>query len=225
MMLRAKTFFSGRTRAVVATTLLALSGMVVSGCGPLISFGDDGPADTVYSLRYDGAYHSGDDGAAVIYVDEPHLGDGLGGQSIAVVLPNQKRSTLKGARWSAPLSNLVRDYVVRSMGDKAGAHMVGEGGLDIHAGCRLGTKVWALEFAPGSVANDDKVVVAVEMALVRLRDSKLLSHPTFEQSISVGGSGENDAIATAFNRAMAATAREMGAWLKSQTTRCAGENS
>ncbi|WP_417459769.1 ABC-type transport auxiliary lipoprotein family protein [Kordiimonas sp.] len=225
MMLRAKTFFSRRREAKVAALLLATFGAALSACGPIISFGGDGPADTVYSLRYDGAYHSGEAGAAVIYVDEPHLGDGLVGQNISVALAGQKRSTLKGARWSAPLSNLVRDYVVRSMGDKAGAHMIGEGGLDIHAGCRLGTKVWALEFVPGDVATDDKVVVAVEMALVRLRDSKLLSHPTFEQSVEVVGASENDAIAAAFNRAMAATARDMGSWLKGQAMQCVGQNS
>ncbi len=222
MILRAKTFFSRSHKAKMLALLLTTAGLGVSACGPLISFGDDGPADTVYSLRYEGAYRSGDDDAAVIYVDEPHLGDGLGGQNITVALPNQKRSTLKGARWSAPLSNLVRDYVVRSLGDKAGVHMIGEGGLDIHAGCRLGTKVWALEFAPGTAATDDKVVVALEMSLVRLRDSKLLSHPTFEKSVGVGGAGENDAIATAFNRAMAATATEMGQWLKAQTPECLG---
>ncbi|WP_262692046.1 ABC-type transport auxiliary lipoprotein family protein [Kordiimonas aestuarii] len=199
--------------------LLLASAAAVSGCGPIISFGGDGPGDTVYSLKYPGGYHTNGDDAPVIYVDEPHMADGLAGQKIAVALAGERRSTLKGARWSAPLSTLVRDYVARALGDKAGAHMIGEGGLDIHAGCRLGTKVWALEFVPGGDVGGDKVEIAIEMSLVRLSDSTLISHPTFTRSMSVQGT-DGDVVMTAFNRAMAATADEMGLWLKDQVDAC-----
>ncbi|WP_417449846.1 ABC-type transport auxiliary lipoprotein family protein [Kordiimonas sp.] len=209
--------FTLRPRAVSGFALAAT--LALSACGPIISFGDDGPGDSEYSLQYSGDYRSSGDDAPVIYVDEPHMADGLAGQKITVVLPGNKRSSLKGARWSAPLSTLVRDYVARALGDKAGAHMIGEGGLDIHAGCRLGTKVWALEFVPGGNAQADKVEVAMELSLVRLSDSMLVSHPTFTASAPVRGA-EGDAVAGAFRAAMADVADDMGRWLKAQVSTC-----
>lgn len=206
-------------KPIAAAALLAATAL--SGCGPLISFGDDGPGDTVYSLKYSGDFGTNAADAPVIYIDEPHMADGLAGQRITVVLSGDKRSTLSGARWSAPLSALVRDYVARALSDKAGAHMIGEGGLDIHATCRLGTKVWSFEFVPSDSAAGDKVNIAMEMSLVRLADGKLLSHPTFTKSAPVRGT-DGDAVATAFAAAMQGMGDEMGAWLKAQSASCAG---
>ena len=202
-----------------AGAFVVAASMALSSCGPLISFGDDGPGDTVYSLKYQGGFASNGDDAPVIYVDEPHMAEGLAGQKITVALEGDKRSTLMGARWSAPLSALVRDYVARALSDKAGAHMIGEGGIDIHAGCRLGTKVWSFEFVPGANASGDAVKIAMEMSLVRLADSKLVSHPTFSTTAPVRGT-DGDAVARAFSSAMADMGGDMGAWLKAQVTDC-----
>jgi ABC-type uncharacterized transport system auxiliary subunit len=199
---------------------LLASALLTSGCGPLISFGDDGPADTVYSLKYAGGFRDAAEGGAIIYVDEPHMADGLAGQKITVALANDRRSTLKGARWAAPLSVMIRDYEIRALGDQVGVHMIGEGGLDIHAGCRLGTKVWTFEFAPGGSVADDRVNLAIELSLVRLKDSQLLSHPTITKSHTVDASGD-DAVASAFNAVMRDAANDMGAWLKAQAPSCA----
>ena len=208
-----------KSRAIALGVLAA--GTLLSGCGPLISFGGDGPADTVYSLRYSGAYQQKGADSIVIYVDEPLMAEGLAGQKITVALPSDKRSTLKGARWSAPLSVLIRDYEIRAFGHQVGANMIGEGGLDIHAACRLGTKVWAFEFTPGADAGTDKVDIAIELSLVRLSDSQLLSHPIFTKTRLLN-SGSDDAVANAFGAAMGELASEMSVWLKSNEAACAG---
>jgi len=205
--------------ARAAAVAVAVATLVAS-CGPLISFGDDGPGDKVYSLKYAGDYENSPADAPVIYIDEPHMADALAGQKITVALPGEKRSTLSGARWAAPLSALVRDYVARALSHKAGAHMIGEGGLDIQVSCRLGTKVWSFEFVPTENASGDHVQIALEMTLVRLADGKLLSHPTFTKTMPVRGS-TGDAVASAFSEAMAGVGDDMGRWLKGQIASCA----
>lgn len=204
-----------------AAAALMVAGLGLSSCGPLISFGEDGPGDKVYSLKYAGGYENAPADAPVIYIDEPHMADALAGQKITVALPGDKRSTLSGARWAAPLSALVRDYTARALSHKAGVHMIGEGGLDIHVACRLGTKVWSFEFTPAEDASGDHVLIALELSLVRLADGKLLSHPTFTKTTPVRASS-GDAVAAAFSEAMASVGNDMGRWLEGQIASCTG---
>ncbi|NVJ97734.1 MAG: membrane integrity-associated transporter subunit PqiC [Alphaproteobacteria bacterium] len=204
---------SGLAAPLLTATLL------LSACGPLISFGDDGPSDTVYTLRYEGAYAADSTQGTVVFVDEPTLAEGLNSDKVAVTLESGQRMTLEGVRWSAQLSDLVRDYVTRSLGDGSGAQMVSAGGLDIRTSCRLGVKVWALEYRPGSRAGDDIVDVAMEVSLVRLSDSQLLSKPTFTQSVTVNGQGDA-AVMAAFNQAMRSASGEMTRWFKEQLASC-----
>lgn len=199
----------------------ALSAWVaLAACGPLISFGDDGPADDVYSLRYDGAYIPPQDGAALIYVEQPLMGDGLGGQTIPVVLENERRTRLQGVAWSANSADLIRSYMVRALSVAPNADFVGEGGLDIEASCYLGLKVWEFEFAPGAVRADDSVHVAIEFSLVRYSDSVLLGRPTYKAVESVSGS-ETEGVVLAFQRAIASIGRSGRTWVEENAAQCA----
>lgn len=202
----------------VAVSLLTVP-LLTSACGPLISFGDDGPSDTVYTLRYEGGYASDSAGGTVVFVDEPALAEGLNSDKVAVTLEGGQRMTLDGVRWSAQLSDLVRDYVTRSLGNGTGAQVVSAGGLDIRTACRLGVKVWALEYRPGARTGDDQVDVAMEVSLVRLQDSRLLSKPTFTQSVRVNGGGDAVVMA-AFNQAMRAASGEMTQWFRDKLPAC-----
>lgn len=208
-----------RFRKGLALGALLVAPFTLSACGPLISFGEDGPADTVYSLRYQGGYAPENATGPVVFVDEPSIAEGLNSDKVAVLLGTDRRMTLEGVRWSAPLSDLVRDYVTRALGHGSKARMVGSGGLDIRTNCRLGVKVWAMEYKPGNSVADDMVDVAMEVSLVRLEDSKLLSKPTFIHSVRLNGSGDA-AVMGAFNRAMTATATDMTRWFKAQLADC-----
>jgi len=197
---------------------LVAASVVLASCGPLISIGDDGPADQVYTLRYEGGYPVAGTGP-VVFMDEPTVADGLNSDKVAVALAGNRRSTIDGVRWSAPPSDLVRDYLVRALADGSEARMVGQGGLDIKASCRLGVKLWELDFVPGTRASDDKVSVALELTLVRLKDNQLIGHPTIVQSPGVGGSG-SDAVMAAFRDAMAQAGAEAAAWFKTAHKAC-----
>jgi len=198
---------------------LAIGLFVVAACGPLISLGNDGPADEIYSLRYPGKLETPTAAAPIIYVDSPRLVEGLGGRGVAVRLTGNKRTTLEGAIWATHLSDLVRDYVTHALSNQTKANMVSEGGLDIKAGCRLGTKVWAMEFVPGSSETEDQVEVTLQFSLVRLADSKLLGHPVFSKKSSVRVSDGNGVV-TAFNAAMENASHEYSRWLNTQINEC-----
>lgn len=197
---------------------LVAASVALASCGPLISIGDEGPADEVYTLRYEGGYPMSGAGP-VVFVDEPTVVDGLNSDKVAVALADNRRATIDGVRWSAPPSDLVRDYLVRALADGSDARMVGQGGLDIKATCRLGVKLWEMDFVPGSRASDDRVSVAFELTLVRLKDNQLIGHPTIVKSPGVGGSG-SVAVMAAFNDAMAQAGAEATAWFKTANKAC-----
>lgn len=192
--------------------------MMVAGCGPLISFGDDGPADQIFSLDYPAAGdHSGSD--AVIYVTEPIMGDGLSGTQVSVVLDNNQRTSLMGVRWSANSTDMVRDYLVRGLSARSGSLMLGEGALDVRAGCRLGVKVWNYQYVPGNSIGDDRVDVEIEFTLVRYSDGSLLGQPTFAANEPVGGSNGIDVV-DGFNNAMTSISREASNWIGQNQDAC-----
>ncbi|TNE61728.1 MAG: hypothetical protein EP335_15005 [Alphaproteobacteria bacterium] len=204
----------GTTISMLAAALL------LPGCGPLVSFGNDGPADAVYSLRYAGDYASEAKRAGpLLYFDEPMMAEGLAGQKVAVRLGTYRRSTLAEARWSTGLSTLVRDYLMRALSAETDAQTVGEGGLDIKVDCRLGIKIWSFDYVPDTSPGVDVVDVAIELSMVRLRDGRLLGQHTFVQTPEVTGQGE-DTVPSAFNKAMQAASVDMAKWLDDTKNDC-----
>lgn len=194
--------------------------LLVAGCGPLISFGDDGPADQIFGLEHPASSLASGDLGTIIYVEEPLMSDGLGGNQISVALENNQRTSLSGVRWSANSMDLIRDYLVRGVSAASGVRMLGEGAIDVKAGCRLGLKVWAFEFVPGSNARDDGVVVEIEFVLVRYSDNGLIGQPTFRAAPGVSSS-DGVGVTRAFNDAMQSVSEQAGAWLAPQAGQCA----
>lgn len=194
--------------------------LFMAGCGPLISFGDDGPADQIFGLEHPAAPLTSADLGTIIYVEEPLMSDGLGGNQISVALEDSQRTSLSGVRWSANSTDLIRDYLVRGVSAASGVRMLGEGAIDVKAGCRLGLKVWAFEFVPGSSARDDSVVVEIEFVLVRYSDNGLIGQPTFRAAPGVSSS-DGVGVTRAFNDAMQSVSEQAGAWLAPQAGQCA----
>lgn len=198
--------------------LALASGLMLAGCGPLISFGDDGPADQIFSLDYPAArpHLAGD---TIIYVEEPLMSGGLSGTQVSVTLDNNQHTSLMGIRWSANTTDMIRDYLVRGLSSRSGARMLGEGALDVQAGCRMGLKVWAYEYVPGDSSADDTIDVEIEFILVRYLDNGLLGQPTFSASEPVAGSDGTDIVA-GFDAAMRSISRQAGDWLQNHLEAC-----
>ncbi len=201
--------------------LLGLAGCAfLAACGPIISFGDDGPADQIFGLEHAAAPSALGDMGTIIYVEEPLMSDGLGGNQISVALADNQRTSLQGVRWSANSTDLIRDYLVRGVANAAGVRLLGEGAIDVQAGCRMGVKVWAFEFVPGDTADDDRVDVEIEFVLVRYYDNRLIGQPTFTASPAVSEPGGRG-ITAAFDTAMGSVSSQAGAWLREYAGECA----
>jgi ABC-type uncharacterized transport system auxiliary subunit len=209
-----------RQGPIRATGSLLGAALLLAGCGPIISFGDDGPVDAIYSLRYEGGFPTDKVDGPIVYVEEPHFADDLDGRSVSVLLAGNRRSTIDGVAWSSPLSELVRNYITRSLADGLGANIVSEGALDVNSTCRIGSKVWALELVPGRDAAADRVEITIELSLVRFRDSTLIGHPTISRTAKVAGS-DDAAVMAAFGKAMAGVSDEMRSWFKGALSGCA----
>lgn len=199
---------------------VGLLAFLVSGCGPLISFGSDsGPGET-YGLRYPASHSQAEPNGPIIYVDSPQMVEGLDGHGVTVIMGNGRRTVLEDASWSTHLSDMLRDYVAHSLSSQSGANMISEGGLDIKAGCRLGVKVWSFEFVPGASSDEDTVNIALQFSLVRISDSELISHPTFSKTVHVN-SGSIAGVMGGFSTAMEQAADDYGSWLRERMGQCA----
>ncbi|MCK0069173.1 ABC-type transport auxiliary lipoprotein family protein [Kordiimonas laminariae] len=192
---------------------------VVGGCGPLISFGDDGPADEVYTLEYPKIASSNTNDGATMYVSHPVMSSGIDGTEVVVALDNNKRTVLKGVSWAGHLSDLMQDYLVHSLRAETVANIVSDKGLDVRVNCRMDVKVWKMEFAPSADGSSDMVNIEIELSLIRLQDAYLVGHPVYTRTENVVG-GSHDDIVAAFNGALNDIAREHGAWVSSNLQAC-----
>lgn len=199
---------------------LAAVFLLTAGCGPLISFGDEGPADDVYNLSYQGGFSADVQSASIIYLEEPLMNESLSGADIAVALSDNRRTTLQGVRWSASSADLVRDYLVRALSERAQTKFVGEGSLDVRAGCRLGLKVWAYEYVPGAAQRSDTVDIAFEFTLVRYSDNLMLGQRAFKASEAVDSSRSSGVIA-GFHKGIADISERAGGWVAPLSGACA----
>ncbi len=202
-------------KLLVSLTLCA----AVAGCGPLISFGESGPAPVLYSLEYSGAPKSPSMDGPIVAVSTPDLLPRLEGQNIAVVLPENEHTTLGGAEWSGHIGRMVQDYVMQALSSDGNATFVGRASLDVSVDCRLGIKLWAMDYVPGDSAREDKVVVSLQMMLVRMSNSSLLGQQFFTSEAKPVTASPR-AIAAAFNDAMMDSAQAYKAWFAATGTRC-----
>jgi len=91
--------------------------MMLSGCGGLLK-SNEAPA-----LTYTPAMRAAEPLkplGTVLVVARPDAAPGLDSDSIAVALPDHRLDRLAGARWSAPVPELVQDYIVRYLSARGG---------------------------------------------------------------------------------------------------------
>ncbi|WP_374762891.1 ABC-type transport auxiliary lipoprotein family protein [Yunchengibacter salinarum] len=191
--------------------------LVLTGCGGF-SLLPENPAERTFTLEWQGSSPYPGDGP-VIYLEEPVMQGGLGGRVITVEMAGFERSALGGVRWAANLSDLIRGYMVRALRTNSGAQTIGEGSLDVDAACRMTLTVWAFQFSPGAEVAQDRVKMAIETSLVRLRDNALIGRATFDSAQPTPGDGEG-AIMAAFNAGMDEVATNLGQWLLERRAAC-----
>ncbi len=161
-----------------AGMLIFAAGLLLVGCQSLLPSNDP---ERTFALRYDGVVPVEKVNVPVVFLDDPLMAEGLGGQTLTVVLDGGERTALNDLRWATDLQTLIRDYLDRRLMAGTDADYVGDGGLDIQASCRLQTKFWAFELRPGASATDDRVAVSLEASLVSLTTGELLARTQLDE--------------------------------------------
>lgn len=189
---------------MIASLLVSL--VLLTGCQQLLPIGGD--QERTFALRYDGSVPPSKPDAPLLFIDDPLMAEGLGGQSLTVVLSDGERTALKDVRWATGSASLIRDYLDRYLMARSDAAFVGEGGLDIRTRCRLQTKVWAFEFRPGATPEEDRVFVWIEAALVSILSGDLLERSQVTSEHPVAGDDPSDVVA-ALDAALERVARDL----------------
>ena len=198
---------------------------LAAGCTQILPIGSK--AERSFSLRYELAqdqYHgSGMKAGPVIFLDDPLLAEGLGGRTITVELEGRERTALKGAKWSAPLSDLIRGYLNRNLMANTQAQIVGEGGLDVHASCRISSKVWSFELHPQGEDGheEDRVHVSLDLSLIDMRSGDLIGRNQFDNWSQLDAT-DGRAVVAAFHEAMEPVATDIAAWVTDNLKECSG---
>lgn len=199
------------------TCLILAAGIIgLTGCGPLISFGDNEP-ETVYTLTYPTKSAKSGDGPLLL-ISEPGFSQGLGGRGISVRLDDNERTSIKNLRWSTGVSSLLRDYMVAGFRDLTNARAIGEDGLDVKTKCRLNSYVWEMDYLPGETRAEDQVELSIELSLINLVDGALISSELFSDMEDVDDTA--DGITTGFNKSLAGMMPSMGSWLNANLSAC-----
>ncbi len=164
---------------------------LLAGCQSILPSNDP---ERTFAFRYDGQVPQSKDNAPVIFLDDPLMAEGLGGQTLTVVLDGGERTALNDLRWATGLESLIRDYLDRRLMAGTDADYVGDGGLDIRATCRLHTKFWAFEMRPGVSAADDQVAVSLEASLVSLTTGELLARTQLDEVRPTSAASTSDVV-------------------------------
>lgn len=196
---------------------LMAAGAVLSACTQLLPFGSE--AERNFVLSYPVSEEAYRAQGTVVFLEDPIMAEGLGGRGITVRLAGGERTIVKGMRWGVVLSEMVRNYFEQSLSRETDATVISEGGLGIRSACRLGLKVWRFELEPGASESDDAVRVSLEAVLVNVGTGDLVGRDLFSKSESPR-SNAPEALAAAFDAALAETSGDIAAWLQGNLPAC-----
>ncbi len=154
------------------------------------------PADPLKSL------------GSVLVVAHPEAGPGLDTDSITVALPDHRLDRLSGAHWSAPVPELVQDYLVRYLSARGGWRAVVSDRSAFTGTYLLQTGIRAFSAEYSQRGQPPRVRVWLHGELGRAPDRQLLT------SIEAMGDAQasedrQGAVVAAYEAALDAAARKL----------------
>jgi ABC-type uncharacterized transport system auxiliary subunit len=154
--------------------------MLLAGC----SMTSSAPPATTYALHPAAAAVSQNKASGVFSVTEPTLPAGFETDQIALYLDNGRRlDYYAGARWAAPLDQVLQDVLVQSGRNALPGMVVDTPDLNIPTNYKLAVKV--NEFAPVYAAGAESsplLKVSMTFTLVRVPEQKVIADFRLEQS-------------------------------------------
>lgn len=205
-----------KSRSVKLPHLLLATSFLLSACGPLIEFGDGGPAAALYSIQPTISGDMATEGL-VIYVSEPLLPGESVGNRIAVRTDDFELKFLKGGQWSEPFRMMLHRYLVGALAGNVEAQVVGAGALDVRADCRLTVDFQRFDYE----AKSNAVVAQATARLSSLKSGNLLGNQIINVSADVS-SDRREKIVAGYDQASGKVASALSLWLKDALPSCEG---
>ena len=146
--------------------------------------------------------------ASVLVVARPEPGPGLDADYITVALPDHRLDTIAGARWSAPVPELVQSYLVRSLSARNGWRAVLSDRSAFNGAYLLQTEIRSYTAEYSRRGQPPLVRVWLHAELGRAQDRELL------RSMDARGEAQasedrQTSIVAAFEVALASAARAL----------------
>ena len=187
------------------TIALGCACLLLSGCGGLLK------SHEVPALTYTPAMHAAEPLKAlvsVLVVARPEAAPGLDSDSITVALPDRRLDRLAGARWSAPVPELVQDYLVRYLSSRTGWRAVVSDRSAFTGTYLLQTDIRAFSAQYAQRGQPPRVQVWLHGELGRSLDRQLLTSidATAEAQAT---EDRQSAVVAAYEAALEAAARKL----------------
>jgi cholesterol transport system auxiliary component len=193
-----------RRAAPVLPALAALAAL--AGCGGLFQTRE--PAFTVYELRPAAPTAAATRLTATLAVARPRARPGLDSDRIAVTLPGQRLDAYGGARWSAPLPELVESLLVAGLREAGGWQAVVAERDAFGGRYLLETDIEAFEADYGAGGAAPTVHVRLSGQLGLAAERRLVA--SFEGSATVAAAADHQReVVAAFARAFADAAQQL----------------
>jgi cholesterol transport system auxiliary component len=190
----------------IALCLTMVTALV--GCQSLLV--NHEPAATVYSLRVRPAAALTPQVNFILTVQHPYAGPELDSDRIVVMLTDRRLDVLAGARWSAPLADLLQTQLIESLRARGGWREVVSDRSSFKGGYLLRTEIPAFSADYEQAGSAPRVRVCLHGELGRPDRRDLLS--TFDaHGEAQASANRQSAVVAAFESALADALEQLGA--------------
>ncbi len=188
--------------------LLVVLPLLFGGCGGLLK--SSSPPEIVYSPAVGATTALAPVLDAVLVIGRPDAAPGLDGDAIVLDLPDHRRERIAGARWAAPLPEMLQSHLVVALGARGGWRAVVSDRSAFNGAYLLQTEIRQFSADYGGSGQAPVVHVLLHAELGRLGDRSLVA------SLDAAGEARatadrQSAIVAAFDAALAAATDALGA--------------
>jgi cholesterol transport system auxiliary component len=192
----------------VRNSLILMSLLLLTACGPLVKIGESGPPPQRFTLTL--ATQSGPTHALpLLRVEDFEAPAELASSRMAIQVGAQEVRYLAGMQWTDRPARLMRGLIADSLRQSSTAPVLVTGQADVTTGLRISGRLTRFHaLAPTGLATE----VSVGLELMLLKGSSIAASRRF--SVTEPSSSDRPAdLAAAFNRATGRITTEATNWI------------
>lgn len=198
---------------------LALT-LILGACGPLVELPGGGPAPDLYTLSRPAETDQKASAPLKLMIEEPATDPALASERIARRNGPTSVQYYAGARWSDPISRLIRDHLVESFEAVPHVTALARDVLDIGPDYRL--KLRLRDF--NAVAGDGAPMVEIRFTalIIAARGPRIVAQRQFALKRQALGDNPRDVV-TALDALFSEAGQSLIGWTLTETTAPAPE--